>query len=88
MTKVEMRPAYEWICEDCGKSNFESCIVAEMSDGERLEQVKRMGLVDEFQTEMPEELQGDFVTYPDNVTCGHCGTVFETQSMHESDEDE
>lgn len=83
MFKTEMRPAYEWTCDECGRNNFESCIVAEFSDEDRLEQAKAMGLIDEYQSEIPDDLVGDFVTYPDGVTCPSCGAEYATQDMRE-----
>lgn len=76
--KIEMRPAYEWTCENCGRNQFVSCMVAEMTDSERLEQSKLMGLCDEFAESVPEYMSGDFVTYPDEVTCQFCQSTFET----------
>jgi len=84
--KIEMRPAYEWTCESCGRNQFESAMVADFSEEERLQTAKAMGLVDEYCTEVPEDLTGDFVTHPETVRCNHCGESFETKHPHE-DED-
>jgi len=75
---VEMRPAYEWTCDSCGRNQFESAMAADFGDADRLAAAKEAGLVDEFADEIPDELTGDFVTYPDSVTCRHCGALFET----------
>lgn len=87
VNKVEMRPAYEWTCEECGRNSFESAMVAEWSPEERVEQARHMGLIGEFDTVIPEELTGDFVTHPDEVTCQHCGATFETVHPHDDVED-
>lgn len=79
--RVEMRPAFQWTCEDCGRDQFEPCIVAEMSPADRLEQAKYMGLAEEWSETIPEYLSGDFVTYPDEVTCQHCNATFQTAPM-------
>ena len=84
--KAEMRPAYEWTCEECGRNQFESAIVAEFSDEDRLETAREAGLIDEFATEIPEDLTGEFMSYPDEVTCSHCGTIFETLHMSQEED--
>ena len=83
-TKVEMRPAYEWTCENCGRNNFESCIVLEMTDDERQEQLDHMGLGDNEAAQ--EFIGGHFVTSPEVVTCKHCGSKFETYDMEAPEE--
>ena len=86
--RVEMRPAYEWTCEECGRNQFESCVVAEMDDEDRLQTAINAGLADEFATEVPPGLVGEFVTYPDFVTCQHCHAEFETKHMTDEDDDD
>lgn len=86
--KAEMRPAYEWTCDECGRNQFESCIVAEMSPEERLEMAHDLGLCNELAEIIPDLLQGDFVTYPDSVTCNACGANFETIHHLEDTNDE
>lgn len=84
--RVPMRPAYEWTCPDCGTDHFVSCMVADIPETEHLEFAKQNGLVDEWVSELPEELKGmkqAFVTYPDAVRCPDCNQLFPTQ--HYSD---
>lgn len=83
--KVEMRPAYQWTCDNCGRDQFESAMVAEFSEEDRLETAKQIGLVDEFCTEIPEDMTGDFVTHPEHVKCNVCGHEFETVHPHDDD---
>lgn len=83
--KVELRPAYQWTCDSCGSDNFESCVVAEFSDEDRIEQAKRMGVIEEWEENVPDMLDGEFVTYPDNVKCKSCSTEYATQHMSEDD---
>lgn len=85
--KVEMRTAYEWTCEECGRNHFHSAMVADFTEEDRLETAKRLGLVEEFASEVPEDMQGDFVTYPESVTCPDCGSEFETVHPHDDDEE-
>lgn len=82
--RAEMRPAYEWTCHDCGASQFESAMLAEFNEEDRLEAAKDLGLLDEFADEIPEDMTGDFVTYPTRVKCRECGAEFET--MHHSED--
>jgi len=72
--KVEMRAAYEWTCPNCGRDNFERAVVAEFSQEERAEMVADHG-IEEFDT-------GDFVSRPDEVTCQHCDSEFETEDFN------
>ena len=87
VNKVEMRPAYEWTCDECGADQFESAMVAGFSEEDRLETAKQLGIVDEFCTEIPEDMTGDFVTHPEQVTCKECGSCFETVHPHDETDD-
>ena len=87
-TKVELQHAWEWICEDCGRNNFVSSVVAEMPPEERLQFAKDQGMIEDYVTEIPDELKdGDFMTFPTEVTCGHCGLVFDTEHDQEDEFD-
>ena len=81
--KAAMRPAYEWTCTECGRNQFESCIVADVHPEEKIEFAKEMGMIGEFEEVCEEDLQGAFVTYPDQVVCAHCGTSFDTEHFTE-----
>lgn len=85
--KVEMRPAYEWTCDECGRNQFESAMLADFSEEDRLETAKQCGLIEGYATEIPDDLTGDFVTYPEQVTCKHCGTTYETKHYSEDEYD-
>ena len=82
--KVEMRPAYQWTCDACGLDSFEPAMIADFSEEDRLQTAKELGIVDEFAETVPEDMIGDFVTYPMQVECQHCGAKFET--MHYSED--
>lgn len=71
-TTIELKPAFMWDCEECGRENFARAIVPEMSEAERQE------LRDEHGIE-PDEL-GEMLVMPEFVTCTSCGTEF--QSKH------
>lgn len=78
--KVEMRPAYQWTCDECGREHFESAMIVEMSNEERLSAAKAMGIIDESADVFPEdEYSGHFLTQPARVMCPDCDSVYETQ---------
>lgn len=68
--KVEMRPAYNWTCPECGRDSFCRSISAEVT----LEDCEQMGLPPEAAG------QGRWMTYPNHVVCEHCGIKFATIS--------
>lgn len=79
-TKVEMRPAHTWTCDECCRDNFERGVVAELSpEGSR--EMRDAGC------EGNELKTGFWMTIPESVKCGHCGAEFETEEMNGSDED-
>lgn len=63
--KAELRPAWAWVCDECGGENFCRAVVAELSDEDR-EEVEEEHGVESGRT-------GDWVTTPDDVWCRHCG---------------
>ena len=81
--KVEMRPAYQWVCHECGHEQFESCMIAEFSKEDREGMAREMGMMEEWSTELPEYFVGEFVTHPNAVTCSKCGEQFETEHYSE-----
>lgn len=85
--KIEMRPAYQWTCDECGRDQFESAMVADFTEEDRLETAKSLGMIDEYCTEIPEDLEGDFVSHPERVKCNACGAEFETVHPHDSGDD-
>lgn len=68
--KVELLPAFLWICDCCGADNFERAIAPEMSP-EELADVKESLGVGEIE-------DGFLLASPDSVTCKSCGAVYET----------
>lgn len=87
MATVEMRPAYQWTCHACGHEQFAEAIIEEMSVEDRLERLKLIGVVDEFADEIPEDVEGDFLSYPEEVVCSLCKTTFETKHYSEMDDE-
>lgn len=66
--RVELRPAYEWTCEACGRDNFTRGLVREMSP-EDLYQLRIEYGVEECAI-------GNFVCVPPTVKCQGCGSEF------------
>ena len=75
---VEMRPAYNWTCEECGRDNFERAIVVDIPE-EHIAAFCEENDVDPELCQQP----GYFVTYPGTVTCKACEAKFTTQSCHD-----
>lgn len=73
MKTVEMRPAYEWTCEECGKDNYERSVIPELND-EDLQELKDEHGVNAWEA-------GFFQSYPDYVVCGQCGVCFATKGF-------
>ena len=77
--KVEMWPAYGWTCDDCGRDNFERGVTPHLEPEEEQFLRDEMGYDD--------EQEGLFTCAPDEVTCPHCGAVFETLHWGEEEID-
>lgn len=76
-SKVEMRPAYEWTCPECGRDYFERGIVPEMSEEDLAELREEHGLE-------PWEV-GVFMLMPEHVECSECNCKFETERMSDGE---
>lgn len=78
---VEMRPAWQWTCEACGRDSFERTVVC---DPRR----------DKDFAEMLQEAQAQdagfdgvqWYTCPRWVQCGHCGARYATHDMRQQGE--
>ena len=82
---VELIQAFLWVCDDCGRDNFERAIRVERESLEGREIAK---LVDEVATEANESAQAlgidvdaDWLMAPTRVRCSHCGAEFETMTL-------
>lgn len=78
--KVELRPAYEWTCDECGRDNFVGGVIVEIDEHMQTE-LLAMGL-DEPMCET-----GQWQTQPEEVTCDHCGAEFEVEGIGPRRED-
>lgn len=72
---IELRPAYEWTCPECGRDNFERAVVAEMSAEEDAELRAEHGV--------ESERAGEWLLGPVEVECPHCEAVFRTEHLSE-----
>ena len=73
MKKVELHCAYEWTCDECGRSSFVRAITVEMTP----EDIRDM--IAEYGGDGEEWQTGNWMTRPREVTCEHCGATFETE---------
>lgn len=79
MRSVELRPAFEWTCEECGHDQFERGLVPEMSEEEADELRWDKGVdVDE---------EGHWMMAPTHVECSECGAEFDVIHYGEDDEE-
>lgn len=73
MKKVEIRPAYEWTCDNCGCDQFERAIIAELTPDEIRE------IQDQMDIDDPAEFEsGQWQLAPVDVKCKNCGAEYET----------
>jgi len=76
--RVELKTAYHWHCEECGRENFDLPSKAEMTDEDREDAFRKFHELDEW-VQLPEGWkQFEMVWIPDYVTCVHCGETFGT----------
>ena len=76
---VEIRQAWEWTCDDCGRDSYERAVLVDPSaidpddlpDAANLDAEKVRAWIDEGGS-------GQFVVAPERVTCPHCGASFDT----------
>jgi hypothetical protein len=77
---VELHQAFHWICDACGRDNFERAITVDPAsiDAEDLpiEDPDRAEAIRDWINNAGE---GDFVQAPEDVTCLHCGAEFATE---------
>lgn len=83
--KVELKPVWSWDCEECGRENFARSFTTEM----HVDEVREM-MSEENEDEDDEDIIcGILIEHiPDEVTCKHCGAMFETLDYGEEDEEE
>ncbi|HWB00590.1 MAG TPA: hypothetical protein VG713_18985 [Pirellulales bacterium] len=77
MADVELRPAFAWDCESCGRENFARTVVADLLP-EDLDVLKQEHGVEAWET-------GDFVSMPKVVVCQFCDARFGTRDYREDE---
>lgn len=79
MREVELRPAYAWDCEECGRQNFANGICPDLSEEDVQELRDDHGI-------QPWEV-GTWQMMPTVVKCEHCGSEFKTLHYGDSDDE-
>lgn len=75
MGSVELRQAFEWTCDACGRDHFGRCVEASLSEEEEREAKEHYG-IEPWQ-------DGGFLQLPGSVTCPDCGATFTTSLQQE-----
>lgn len=71
--KIELRPAYTWTCENCGRDNYQTLYMYPDHFVTNLcEQIKETGETKDLVIEL----------WPMSVICGHCQSNFEVGSVY------
>lgn len=71
-----MRTAYEWTCDECGRDNFCRALPLPAEDVKRV--LVAVGTL-EPTAALPPRYADQFVSFPAEVTCGHCDSTYETE---------
>lgn len=79
MEPVELRPAFQWTCPECGTDQFEAAVVVEMSREEQSEM--QMDYGETFRN-------GDWVMAPETVECRNCEREYPTMHFNDEETDE
>jgi len=78
----DLRPAFAWTCDDCGRDNYGNLIAPEMSKEEHEEIVREQYGLNDWES-VPED-SGKLLLMPANVECIHCQSCFKTENNHEN----
>jgi rubredoxin len=70
MPTVEMRAAFAWTCDECGRDHFARAVAAPLA--------RVLSEVSDDDREAVEDMPGDWVMAPDRVQCPDCGAAFNT----------
>lgn len=74
---IEVRHAFTWTCEECGRDHFGRLVAVELSDEEKRELLAAIGEGVEPWEELPE---GEAMAIPQVVECPDCGAAYATES--------
>lgn len=83
VAEVELFHAWEWICDECGTSNFASSVTLSLEEAERIGLDIIMPPDDDGEEREGQEL----VVYsePEYVVCADCGTEYRTVNKGEEE---
>ena len=76
LDNVELFSAFSWICDNCGKRNFERGVTLELTQENEAHLKEQMGL--QPWEELPQEDDGEWMIAPAIVTCKYCATKYKT----------
>ena len=74
--EVEIRPAFEWTCDECGRDNYEKCLIVDLSQEQAAEIMR--GIVD-IEDDDDMNFTGSFSACPTDVKCRFCKSEFVTK---------
>ena len=70
---IELRPAYTWTCDNCGRDNYQTLYMFPDHMVTNLcEKIKATGETKDLVIEL----------WPMSVVCGYCQTEFEVESVY------
>ena len=81
--KTELRPAWNWTCDSCGRENFIHIIEADLRGDDRVEVARALGIIDEDEDHVP---PGIMFSRPEFVTCDYCEAKFQAHDMEDEDD--
>jgi hypothetical protein len=85
MKTVELHPAFFWICDDCGLTNFEHArrVDPQSDEARELDEViaRLKSDANEVAEEFGAELGGDWVEAPTRVQCLKCESEYRTEEV-------
>lgn len=67
MNTVDLHQAFSWICDECGKRNFERAIAVKMSEEEKEFMCLEIGVNSD---------DDEWLKAPEIVKCVHCQSEF------------
>jgi len=81
LESVELLPAFYWICQECGKNQYQHAIHVEMSAEDMQEVLEDLGI------DIAEQLgSGEFLKIPTIVECKDCSSRFKVTCPFVKDE--
>lgn len=76
---IEIRQAFAWTCEDCGRDQFERAIVVQPEEIDPEDIPVGTADAEEIREWIEHGGSGDFLRAPASVRCRHCGAEFGTE---------